>query len=57
MADDAPSFRIRTDEPRTVREAMHDLGSLLCELEDGEVEKLSLTQRNGGGRLSCGWNA
>jgi len=46
MADSAPSLRIRTDELRTVREAMRDLGSLLTELEDGEVEKLVLTQRN-----------
>jgi arginine/ornithine N-succinyltransferase beta subunit len=46
MAEDAPSLRIRTDELRTVREAMRDLGTLLGELEDGEVEKLVLTQRN-----------
>ncbi|MDQ6804567.1 MAG: type II toxin-antitoxin system Phd/YefM family antitoxin [Actinomycetota bacterium] len=46
MAADAPSIRIRTDELRTVREAMRDLGSLLTELEEGEVEKLVITQRN-----------
>jgi PHD/YefM family antitoxin component YafN of YafNO toxin-antitoxin module len=46
MADDAPSLRIRTDELRTVREAMRDFGSLLTQLEEGEVEKLVLTQRN-----------
>ena len=46
MAADQPSIRIRTDELRTVREAMRDLGSLLNELEAGEVEKLVLTQRN-----------
>jgi hypothetical protein len=40
------SIRIRTDELRTVREAMRDLGSLITELEAGEVEKLVLTQRN-----------
>ena len=40
------SIRIRTDELRTVREAMRDFGSLLTELEDGAVEKLVLTQRN-----------
>lgn len=34
------------DELRTVREAMRDFGSLLTELEQGEVEKLVLTQRN-----------
>ena len=46
MATDPPSIRIRTDELRTVREAMRDFGTLLTELEDGEVEKLVLTQRN-----------
>lgn len=46
MPDDAPSLRVRTDELRTVREAMRDFGTLLTELEDGEVEKLVLTQRN-----------
>jgi len=42
----SPSLRIRTDELRTVREAMRDFGTMLSELEDGEVEKLVLTQRN-----------
>lgn len=46
MAPQPSSIRIRTDELRTVREAMRDFGSLLSELEDGEVEKLVLTQRN-----------
>jgi PHD/YefM family antitoxin component YafN of YafNO toxin-antitoxin module len=46
MASQPPSIRIRTDELRTVREAMRDFSSLLTELEDGEVEKLVLTQRN-----------
>ncbi len=46
MASEPRSIQIRTDELRTVREAMRDLGSLLTELEDGEVEKLVLTQRN-----------
>lgn len=46
MAPEPPSIRIRTDELRTVREAMRDFGSLLTELEEGEVEKLVLTQRN-----------
>ncbi len=44
--DEPPSIRIRADELRTVREAMRDFGSLLTELEDGDVEKLVLTQRN-----------
>jgi hypothetical protein len=46
VASDPPSIRIRTDELRTVREAMRDFGSLLTELEAGDVEKLVLTQRN-----------
>jgi hypothetical protein len=46
VAPEPPSIRIRTDELRTVREAMRDFGSLLTELEEGEVEKLVLTQRN-----------
>jgi PHD/YefM family antitoxin component YafN of YafNO toxin-antitoxin module len=46
MASNPPSIRIRTDELRTVREAMRDLSSLLTELDAGEVEKLVLTQRN-----------
>ena len=46
MTPESPSIRIRSDELRTVREAMRDLGSLLAELDDGEVEKLVLTQRN-----------
>jgi hypothetical protein len=46
VAAEPPSLRIRADELRTVREAMRDFGSLLTELEEGEVEKLVLTQRN-----------
>ena len=46
VAAEPPSLRIRTDELRTVREAMRDLSSLLTELEEGELEKLVLTQRN-----------
>lgn len=46
MASEQPCIRIRTDELRTVREAMRDFSSLLTELEAGEVEKLVLTQRN-----------
>lgn len=41
-----PEIRIRADELRTVREAMRDFGSLLAALDQGEVEKLVLTQRN-----------
>jgi len=46
MSAEPTSIRIRTDELRTVREAMRDLGSLISELEAGEVDKLVLTQRN-----------
>jgi hypothetical protein len=46
VAPESHSIRIRTDELRTVREAMRDFNSLLTELEAGEVEKLVLTQRN-----------
>jgi PHD/YefM family antitoxin component YafN of YafNO toxin-antitoxin module len=46
LATDPPTLRIRTDELRTVREAMRDFGTMLTELEGGEVEKLVLTQRN-----------
>jgi PHD/YefM family antitoxin component YafN of YafNO toxin-antitoxin module len=46
VAPQPPSIRIRTDELRTVREAMRDFGSLLTELEAGELEKVVLTQRN-----------
>jgi arginine/ornithine N-succinyltransferase beta subunit len=46
VSDETPSIHIRADELRTVREAMRDLGSLLTELEDGDVDKLVLTQRN-----------
>jgi len=46
VAPEPPTIRIRTDELRTVREAMRDFGSLLTELEQGDVEKLVLTQRN-----------
>jgi PHD/YefM family antitoxin component YafN of YafNO toxin-antitoxin module len=46
VSPEPTSIRIRTDELRTVREAMRDLGSLITELEAGEVDKLVLTQRN-----------
>jgi PHD/YefM family antitoxin component YafN of YafNO toxin-antitoxin module len=46
MATEPPTIRLRTDELRTVREAMRDFGSLLSKLEAGGLEKLVLTQRN-----------
>lgn len=42
----SPSLRIRSDELRTVRQAMRDVGTLLSELEDGDVKKLVNTQRD-----------
>ena len=46
METNPPTLRVRNDEFRTVREAMRDFGSMLTELEDGDVEKLVITQRN-----------
>jgi hypothetical protein len=46
MPPQPASIRIRTDELPTVREAMRDFSSLPTEVEDGEVEKLVLPQRN-----------
>ena len=45
----SPSLRIRSDELRTVRQAMRDVGTLLSELEDGDVKKLVNTQRDWSG--------
>lgn len=38
--------RVRNDELCTVREAMRELNRLLPQLEQGQLEKLVLTQRN-----------
>jgi prevent-host-death family protein len=46
MPTDPPMVRVRNDELRTVREAMRELGTMLTELEEGEVDKLVITQRN-----------
>ena len=46
MAPGPPTLRVRNDELRTIREAMRDFGTMISELEDGEVEKLVITQRN-----------
>ncbi len=46
MAIDPPTLRVRNEELRTVREAMRDFGTMITELEGGEVEKLVITQRN-----------
>jgi hypothetical protein len=46
LATDPPTLRVRNDELRTLREVMRDFGTMLSELEGGEVEKLVITQRN-----------
>ena len=40
------SLSVRNEELWTVREAMRELNRLLDRLDEGEVEKLVLTQRN-----------
>jgi PHD/YefM family antitoxin component YafN of YafNO toxin-antitoxin module len=45
MSDPA-RLRVSNEELATVREAMHELGRLLDQLEEGELEKVVLTQRN-----------
>lgn len=40
------SVRVSNDELATVREAMRELHRLLSALEDGDLEKVVLTQRN-----------
>jgi PHD/YefM family antitoxin component YafN of YafNO toxin-antitoxin module len=46
MATDPPTLHVRNDELRTVRQAMREFATMLSELEDGDVEKLVITQRN-----------
>ena len=43
---DLARLRVSNDELATVREAMRELGRLLEQLEEGELEKVVLTQRN-----------
>ena len=38
--------RVSNQELATVREAMRELGRLITQLEQGEIEKVVLTQRN-----------
>jgi PHD/YefM family antitoxin component YafN of YafNO toxin-antitoxin module len=45
MADPA-QLRVSNQELATVREAMRELGRLLDQLDEGELEKVVLTQRN-----------
>ena len=44
--NDAAQLRVSNQELATVREAMRELGRLLDQLDDGELDKVVLTQRN-----------
>jgi len=44
--NDPAQLRVSNQELATVREAMRELHRLLAALDDGEVEKIVLTQRN-----------
>ena len=44
--DQGLEVRIRNDELHTVRQAMRELNQLLPRLEQGQLTKLVLTQRN-----------
>ncbi len=46
MSSTADSVRVCNDELATVREAMRELHRLLDQLQDGQLEKVVLTQRN-----------
>jgi antitoxin (DNA-binding transcriptional repressor) of toxin-antitoxin stability system len=46
MSEPAESLRVSNSELATVREAMRELHRLLAQLDDGELEKVVLTQRN-----------
>jgi hypothetical protein len=46
MSDPAYSVRVSNAELATVREAMRELHRLLAQLDQGELEKIVLTQRN-----------
>jgi PHD/YefM family antitoxin component YafN of YafNO toxin-antitoxin module len=39
-------LRVSNEELATVREAMRELGRLLDQLDNGQLEKIVLTQRN-----------
>ena len=43
---DPVRLRVSNEELATVREAMRELGRLLEQLEEGQLEKVVLTQRN-----------
>jgi len=44
--NDPAQLRVSNQEFATVREAMRELGRLLDQLDEGELEKIVLTQRN-----------
>jgi PHD/YefM family antitoxin component YafN of YafNO toxin-antitoxin module len=46
MTPPADSLRVANSELATVREAMRELNRLLEQLDDGQLEKIVLTQRN-----------
>ena len=46
MSDPAHALTVSNAELATVREAMRELHRLLEALEDGQLEKIVLTQRN-----------
>jgi PHD/YefM family antitoxin component YafN of YafNO toxin-antitoxin module len=46
MTEPTQSVRVSNQELATVREAMRELNRLLLQLEQGELEKVVLTQRN-----------
>jgi hypothetical protein len=46
MSSPTDSLRVSNDELATVREAMRELHRLLEALEDGQLDKIVLTQRN-----------
>ena len=46
MNEPIQSVRVSNAELATVREAMRELNRLLAQLEQGELEKIVLTQRN-----------
>jgi prevent-host-death family protein len=46
MSPPTDSLRVCNDELATVREAMRELHRLLDQLEDGQLDKIVLTQKN-----------
>ncbi|MGH2859694.1 MAG: hypothetical protein ACRDMJ_19640 [Solirubrobacteraceae bacterium] len=46
MSPPADSLRVSNDELATVREAMRELHRLLDVLDQGQIDKIVLTQRN-----------